>query len=81
MMHGIDSKNQHGYELSAQVQIFYNGLNYSTKALVDEACDGSITMKTTKDANLMFKELAKNNYQPPSEKGDGRQNVVFRGKV
>ena len=25
---------QHWYELSAQVQIFYNGLNYSTRAIV-----------------------------------------------
>ena len=61
---------QHGYELSAQVKIFYNGLNYSTRALVDAACGGSITMKTTREANLMFEELAKKNYQPPSEKGD-----------
>ena len=29
-------------------------------------------MKTTREANLMFEELAKNNYQPPSERGDGR---------
>ena len=45
---------QHGYELSAQVQIFYNGLNYSIRALVNIACGGSITMKTTQEANLMF---------------------------
>ena len=30
-------------------------------------------MKTAREANLMFEELAKNNYQPPSERGDGRQ--------
>ena len=30
-------------------------------------------MKTTREANLMFKELAKNNYQPPSKRGDGRK--------
>ena len=45
---------QHGYELSAQVQIFYNGLNYSTRTLVDAACGSSITMKTAREANLMF---------------------------
>ena len=28
-------------------------------------------MKTAREANLMFEELAKNNYQPPSAKGDG----------
>ena len=30
-------------------------------------------MKTTREANLMFEELAKNNYQPPSERGDCRR--------
>ena len=55
------------------MQIFYNGLNYSTRALVDAACGGSITMKTAREAKLMFEELAKNNYQPPSESGDGRR--------
>ena len=62
MMHGIDSKYysrkcpQHGYELSAQVKIFYNGLNYLTRALVDAVCGGSITMKTTRETNLMFED-------------------------
>ena len=54
------------------MKIFYNDLNYSTRALVDAACGGSITMKTIREANLMFEELAKNNYQPPFEMGDGR---------
>ena len=55
------------------MQIFYNGLNYLTRALVDAACGGSITMKTTRETNLMFEELAKNNYQPLSKIGDGRR--------
>ena len=55
------------------MQIFYNGLNYLTRALVDVACGGSITMKTAQEANLMFEELAKNNYRPPSERGDDRR--------
>ena len=48
---------KHGYELNAQVQIFYNGPNYLTTALVDATCGGSITMKTTRETNLMFEEL------------------------
>ena len=64
---------QHGYELSAQVQIFYNGLNYSTRTLVDAACGGSIPMKTARKTNLMFEELEKNNYHPSSARGDGRR--------
>ena len=59
------------------MQIFYNGLNYSTRTLVDAACGVSITMKTAREANLMFEELAKNNYQPPSMRGDGRRQGVI----
>ena len=40
---------------------------------MDIASGGSITMKTTREANLMFEELVKNNYKPPSERGDGRK--------
>ena len=64
---------QHGYELSAQVQNFYNGLNYSTRALVDAACGGSITTKTAREANQLFEELAKNHYPVPSERNAGRR--------
>ena len=32
-------------------------------------------MKIARDANLMFEELAKNTYQSPSEKGDGRRQA------
>ena len=55
------------------MQNFYNGVNYSTRTLVDVACGGSITMKTIREANLMFEELANNNYQHPSVRGDGRR--------
>ena len=55
------------------MQIFYNGLNYLTRALVDVVCGGSITMNIAREANLMFEELTKNNYQPPSERGGGRK--------
>ena len=30
-------------------------------------------MKKTQETNLMFEELAKNNYQPPFERGGGRR--------
>ena len=30
-------------------------------------------MKMTREANMMFEELAKNNYQLPSKRGDGRK--------
>ena len=39
---------QHGYELSAQVHIFYNGLNYSMRALINMVSGGLITSKDCK---------------------------------
>ena len=42
---------QHGNELSAEVHIFYNGLNYSIRAFIDAACGGLITSKTARKEN------------------------------
>ena len=64
---------QHGYELWSQVQTFYNGLNYSTRSLVDAAWGVSITRKIVNEAHKLFEELAKNNYQAPSKRSSGRK--------
>ena len=37
------------------------------------ACGGLITTKTAREANQLFEELAKNNYQAPSERNAGRR--------
>ena len=49
------------------MQTLYNGLNYSTRALVDVACGGFITSKMTKEANRLFDESSKNDYKAPYE--------------
>ena len=40
---------------------------------MDAACGGSITMKIAREANVMFKDLAKNNYHPLFERDNGRK--------
>ena len=40
---------------------------------MDAACGGSITTKTAREANQLFEELMKNNYQAPSEISVGRR--------
>ena len=40
---------------------------------MDVVCGGSITTKTARKANQLFEELAKNNYQAPSERSVGRR--------
>ena len=51
----------------------YNGLNYSTRALIDVVYGGSIISKTRKEENIVFDELAKNNYPVPFERSIGRR--------
>ena len=55
------------------MQTLYNGLNNSTRALVDVDCRGSITSKTSKEVNQLFEELENNNYQDPFERSIGRR--------
>ena len=43
------------------------------RTLVDEACGGSITTKTAREANQLFEELTKNHYQAPLERNIGRR--------
>ena len=46
--------------------------------MVDATCGGSVTTKTTREANQLFEELAKNNYQAPLKRSVGRrQGGIF----
>ena len=56
---------QHDFELSSQVQIFYNGVTYASRTTVDVAFRRSIMRKTTQDAHELLEELSKNNHQAP----------------
>ena len=40
---------------------------------MDAAYGGSITTKTVREADWLFNELAKNNYQAPSKRSAGRR--------
>ena len=68
---------QHGFELSSQIHIFYNGLAYASRTTIDATYGGSITRKTAQEAHQLFKELAKNNYQAPSQRSMGREQDQF----
>ncbi|KAK5812877.1 hypothetical protein PVK06_028321 [Gossypium arboreum] len=53
----------HGLPLWLQIQIFHNGLNPSTRQMVDAAAGGTINNKTSKDAYEFIEEMSLNNYQ------------------
>ena len=58
----------HGLPKWMQVQNFYNGLNASTRTLIDAASGGAFMCKSQDDAYNLLEEMAMNNYQWPNER-------------
>lgn len=73
----------HGFPTWMQVQIFYNGLDYGNKQLVDAAAGGSLMKKRPSEALELIEEMAHNNYQYPSERRlTGRSQVrLWKGLI
>ncbi|KAG8501202.1 hypothetical protein CXB51_003340 [Gossypium anomalum] len=53
----------HGLPLWLQVQMFYNGVNPSTRQMIDTAAGGTINNKTPEEAYKFIEEMSLNNYQ------------------
>ncbi|KAG8500859.1 hypothetical protein CXB51_002880 [Gossypium anomalum] len=53
----------HGLPLWLQVQTFYNGMNPSTRKMIDAAAGGTINNKTPEEAYEFIKEMSLKNYQ------------------
>ncbi|KAG8503340.1 hypothetical protein CXB51_001296 [Gossypium anomalum] len=53
----------HGLPLWLQVQTFYNGVNPSTRKMIDAAASGTINNKTLEEASKFIEEMSLNNYQ------------------
>lgn len=47
------------------IKNFYNGLDISTKTLIDATIGGAFMFKTLEDATNLLEEMAMNNYQWP----------------
>ena len=58
----------HGLPIWLQVQTFYNGLNESTRSVIDAAAGRTIMRKTPEQAYELFEEMANNAYQWPTER-------------
>ena len=52
----------HGLPLWLQVQTFYNGVNPSTRQMIDAVTEGTINNKTPEDGYEFIEEMSLNNY-------------------
>ncbi|KAH9723366.1 hypothetical protein KPL70_007095 [Citrus sinensis] len=58
----------HGILCCIQLETFYNGLNQSTRLMVDASANGALLYKSYNDAYEILERIANNNYQWPSTK-------------
>jgi hypothetical protein len=58
-----------------QMQNFYNGLNASTRTLIDATLGGAFMNKSQDDAYNLLEEMATNNYQWPNERSIQKKTV------
>ncbi|KAH9725969.1 hypothetical protein KPL70_008085 [Citrus sinensis] len=56
----------HGIPCCIQLETFYNGLNPSTRLMVDASANGALLSKSYTEAYEILKRIANNNYQWPS---------------
>ena len=58
--------HHHGILCCIQLETFYNGLNPSTRLMVDALTNGALLSKSYNEAYEIFKRITNNNYQWPS---------------
>ncbi|KAH9769700.1 hypothetical protein KPL71_012114 [Citrus sinensis] len=56
----------HGIPCCIQLETFYNGLNPSTRLMVDASANGALLSKSYTEAYEILERIANNNYQWPS---------------
>ena len=56
----------HGIPCCIQLETFYNGLNSSTRFMVDVSANRALLSKSYNEAYEILEKIANNNYQWPS---------------
>ena len=57
----------HGIQSWVQIQIFNNGLQDSTRHMVDSSANGSLLRKSYRDSYALLENMAASTYQLPSD--------------
>ena len=69
----------HGIDLKTQMDIVYNALNDTSKAIIDASCCGAFKQKSAEEARDLIEDLEKCNMKAPSEfsRGSSRGKGVM----
>jgi len=63
----------HGLQKWMVVQTFYNGVTQLVRSMIDAAAGGTLMSKTEEEAYNLIEEMALNNYQWSSERGQRKR--------
>ena len=66
----------HGIPCCIQLETFYNGLNSSTRLMVDASANGALFSKSYNETYEILERIANNNYQWPSTRQAAARETV-----
>ena len=71
----------HDIDLTTQMDIFYNAMNYTSKGIIDAACCGAFKRTSAEEASQLIEDLANNNYRAPSKTSRSRSRLTGGGVI
>ena len=71
----------HGIDLTTQMYIFYNAMNYTSKGIIDASCCGGFKRRSVEEARQVIEDLAKCNYKTPFESSGSNNRMRGNGLI
>ena len=71
----------HGIDLTTQMDIFYNSMNYALKGIIDVAYYGAFKIRSVEEARQLIEDLAKCNYKDRSKTSGSSSRLKGSGVI
>ena len=71
----------HGIDMTTQMDIFYHAMNYTSKGIIDASFYGGFKRRSAEEARLVIEDLAKCNYNTPSESSRSNSRMRRNGLI
>ena len=63
------------------MDIFYHAMNYASKGIIDGSCCGAFKRRSAEEARELIEDLAKCNYNDPSEASGSSSKLKGNGLI